>query len=117
MAPAAAIETARTGAGDLLIELLWLDHPMVIESTQVSLPPALPFGTLTREVLPRLYGHDPAFGQIDWERTRWFLSQLRFRPDFGKSLAQHGIADGALIRFETPGIPRRNERRTGGGER
>ena len=60
--------------------------------------------SLVRVVLPEIYGEHPEFEQIDWERTQWFNSKLRFRPDFGKSLEQHGLTHKSLIRFRTPAL-------------
>ena len=60
----------------------------------LPLPPTMPFGALVGEVLPGLYGYHPEFGRIDWQRTEWFKSGRRFRPDSGKSLEERPEAQG-----------------------
>ena len=42
--------------------------------------------------------------QIDWQRVKWFNSNQRFKPDFGKSLQHHGLSHKSLIRFRTPAL-------------
>jgi phenol/toluene 2-monooxygenase (NADH) P4/A4 len=90
--------------GNRLIYLCWDNHLMYCAPFCVPLPPTLPFGALIRDVLPDMYGQHPEFEQIDWQRTVWMNSNKRFRPDFGKSLAHHGLEHKALIRFRTPGL-------------
>lgn len=88
--------------GNRLIYISWENHLMYGAPFCVPLPPSLPFGALVRDVLPEICGEHPEFEQIDWQRTEWFSSDKRFRPDFGKSLAQHGLGHKSLIRFRTP---------------
>lgn len=90
--------------GKRLIYLSWENHLMYAAPFCVPLPPTLPFGALVRDVLPELYGEHPEFESIDWHRTQFFNSGKRFIPDFGKSLAHHGLAHKSLIRFRTPGL-------------
>jgi phenol hydroxylase P4 protein len=90
--------------GNRLIYVHWEQHLMFAAPFCLPLPPTLPFGALVRDVLPDLYGEHPEFEQIDWQRTEWTNSGKRFRPDFGKSLEQHGLAHKSLIRFRTPGL-------------
>lgn len=90
--------------GKRLIYLSWENHLMYAAPFCVPLPPTLPFGALVRDVLPELYGEHPEFESIDWHRTQWFNSDKRFLPDFGKSLAHHGLAHKSLIRFRTPAL-------------
>lgn len=90
--------------GNRLIYLCWENHLMFSAPFCLPLPPTLPFGALVREVLPELYGEHPEFEQIDWQRVEWSNSDNRFRPDFGKSLAQHGLTHKSLIRFRTPAL-------------
>jgi phenol hydroxylase P4 protein len=90
--------------GKRLIYLCWDNHLMFSAPFCVPLPPTLPFGALVRDVLPQMYGEHPQFEQIDWERTLWFNSARRFKPDFGKSLAHHGLTHKSLIRFRTPAL-------------
>ena len=88
--------------GKRLIYLSWDHHLMFCAPFCVPLPPTLPFGALVHDVLPELFGEHPEFERIDWQRTHWFNSGKRFLPDFGKSLAQHGLEHKSLIRFRTP---------------
>ena len=90
--------------GNRLIYVSWENHLMYAAPCCVPLPPSLPFGALVRDVLPELYGEHPEFEQIDWQRTEWFDSGRRFRPDFGKSLEKHGLGHKSLIRFVTPAL-------------
>jgi len=90
--------------GNRLIYTSWENHLMYAAPFCLPLPPTLPFGALVRVVLPEIYGEHPEFEQIDWERTHWFNSQARFRPDFGKSLEHHGLTHKSLIRFRTPAL-------------
>lgn len=90
--------------GKRLIYLAWENHLMFCAPFCVPLPPDLPFGALVREVLPELFGEHPEFEAIDWQRTLWFDSNRRFRPDFGKSIAHHGLEHKSLIRFRTPAL-------------
>jgi phenol/toluene 2-monooxygenase (NADH) P4/A4 len=90
--------------GNRLIYLSWEHHLMYSAPFCVPLPPTLPFGALVRDVLPEMYGEHPEFEQIDWQRTEWFNSAKRFKPDFGKSLAFHGLDHKSLIRFRTPAL-------------
>lgn len=90
--------------GNQLVYLHWENHLMYSAPFCVPLPPALPFGALVSEVLPELYGEHSEFESIDWQRTQWFKSDRRFRPDFGKSLEHHGLGHKCLIRFRTPAL-------------
>lgn len=90
--------------GKRLIYLSWENHLMFAAPFCVPLPPTLPFGALIRDVLPELFGEHPEFEDIDWKRTVWFNSNKRFIPDFGKSLAHHGLGHKSLIKFRTPAL-------------
>lgn len=90
--------------GNRLIYISWENHLMYAAPFCLPLPPTLPFGALVRDVLPEICGEHPEFEQIDWQRTEWFNSAKRFRPDFGKSLEQHGLGHKSLIRFRTPAL-------------
>jgi phenol/toluene 2-monooxygenase (NADH) P4/A4 len=90
--------------GNRLIYVCWDNHLMCSAPFCLPLPPTLPFGALVRDVLPQLYGDHPEFEQIDWQRTKWFNSNKRFHPDFGKSLQHHGLTHKSLIRFQTPAL-------------
>jgi phenol/toluene 2-monooxygenase (NADH) P4/A4 len=90
--------------GNRLIYVAWDNHLMYAAPFCLPLPPTLPFGALVRDVLPDLYGEHPEFEQIDWQRVEWSNSNQRFRPDFGKSLDQHGLVHKSLIRFRTPAL-------------
>jgi phenol hydroxylase P4 protein len=90
--------------GNRLIYVAWEHHLMYAAPFCLPLPPTLPFGALVRDVLPDLYGEHPEFELIDWQRVEWSNSGRRFRPDFGKSLEQHGLAHKSLIRFRTPAL-------------
>ena len=90
--------------GNRLIYVAWESHLMYAAPFCLPLPPTLPFGAFVRDVLPELFGEHPEFEQIDWQRTEWFNSTQRFRPDFGKSIEHHGLAHKSLIRFRTPAL-------------
>lgn len=90
--------------GNRLIYISWENHLMYAAPFCLPLPPTLPFGALVRDVLPEICGEHPEFEQIDWQRTEWFNSNKRFRPDFGKSLEHHGLTHKSLIRFRTPAL-------------
>lgn len=90
--------------GNRLIYLGWDNHLMYSAPFCVPLPPDLPFGALVRDVLPDLYGDHPEFEAIDWQRVQWQNSGKAFKPDFGKSLAHHGLGHKSLIRFKTPAL-------------
>jgi phenol/toluene 2-monooxygenase (NADH) P4/A4 len=90
--------------GNRLLYVCWDNHLMFCAPVCLPLPPILPFGALVSEVLPTVYGSHPDYEQIDWERTQWFESGQPFKPDFGKSLADHGFVHKSVIRFRTPGL-------------
>jgi len=88
--------------GKRLLYVSWENHLMYCAPFCLPVPSTLPFGALVRDVLPELYGEHPEFESIDWHRTVWNRSGRRFVPDFGKSLAHHGLDHKAFIRFRTP---------------
>jgi phenol/toluene 2-monooxygenase (NADH) P4/A4 len=90
--------------GNRLIYVAWENHLMYSAPFCLPLPPTLPFGALVHDVLPELFGEHPEFEQIDWQRVIWSNSNVRFRPDFGKSLEHHGLGHKTLIRFRTPAL-------------
>ena len=90
--------------GKQLVYLAWENHLMYAAPFCLPLAPTLTFGLLVNAVLPELYGEHPEFELIDWQRVHWFNGPRRFLPDFGKSLAHHGLGHKSLIRFVTPAL-------------
>ena len=70
----------------------------------LPLAPSTPFGALTQQILPGIYGYHPDFAKIDWSAAEWFKSGKPFKPDPAKSLADNGLGHKDVIRFRTPGL-------------
>ncbi|HDR9502102.1 MULTISPECIES: phenol hydroxylase subunit P4 [Burkholderia] len=87
-----------------LLYVCWEDHLMFPAPFCLPLPPDLPFGALTRDVLPPVYGYHPDFAKIDWDRVEWFRSGEPWTPDPAQSLAGNGLGHKDLISFRTPGL-------------
>jgi phenol hydroxylase P4 protein len=90
--------------GKQLLYIGWEDHLMFCAPLCIPVPPELPFGALTSEIIPGLYAAHPDTAKIDWTRAEWFRSGQPFTPDAAKSLADNGLAHKAVIRFRTPGL-------------
>ena len=98
---------ARDAVGKFPAPLLyigWEDHLMFCAPFCLPLPPNTPFGALTQQILPGIYGYHPDFAKIDWSAAEWFKSGKPFKPDPAKSLADNGLGHKDVIRFRTPGL-------------
>lgn len=99
-----AADTEDKFHGNRLLYVAWDEHLLFCAPVCLPLPAAMPFGAFVKEVLPTVYGTHPDFEQIDWERTQWFDSGKSFKPDFDRSLADHGLVHKSSLRFRTPGL-------------
>ncbi|MGG1947416.1 phenol hydroxylase subunit P4 [Trinickia sp. NRRL B-1857] len=87
-----------------LVYVGWEDHLMFPAPFCLPLPPDTPFGALTAQILPSIYGSHPDFARIDWSGAQWTMGGEPFTPSPEKSLAENGIGHKTLIRFRTPGL-------------
>lgn len=90
--------------GNQLVYTQWEKHLSFAAPLAFPLPPAMPFGALTAELLPKFYGMHPDFPKIDWAKVEWTLDGERFTPAMEKSLAENGVGHKSVIRFNTPGL-------------
>lgn len=90
--------------GQQLLYIGWEDHLMYCAPLCIPVPPDLPFGALTAEIIPSLYPAHPDTAKIDWNAVEWFSSGQPFTPDLAKSLADNGLGHKAALRFRTPGL-------------
>ena len=98
---------ARDGVANFPAPLLyigWDQHMMFCAPLAVPVPPAMRFGDLVRELLPRLYGEHPDFARIAWPRVQWFRSAALFTPDMDKPIGEQGFRHKSVLRFRTPGL-------------
>jgi len=90
--------------GKQLLFIGWEDHLMYSAPMCIPVPPDLPFGTLTAEIIPGLYPAHPDTANIDWSRVVWLRSGQVFTPDPAKNLKDNGLGHKAVLRFRTPGL-------------
>jgi phenol hydroxylase P4 protein len=90
--------------GNQLVYISWDDHLSICSANAFPLPPEMPFGALTAEVIPSVAGPHPDFGKIDWATVEWVLDDKPFKPEMDKSLAENGIGHKSLLRFKSPGL-------------
>lgn len=90
--------------GQQLLYIGWEDHLMYCSPLCIPVPPDLPFGALTAEIIPGLYSAHPDTAKIDWNTVEWFRSGQPFTPDPGKSVTDNGLGHKAALRFRTPGL-------------
>ncbi|HEY0252358.1 MAG TPA: phenol hydroxylase subunit P4 [Kofleriaceae bacterium] len=90
--------------GNQLVYLHWPKHLSFSSATAFPLPPAMPFGALTAEIIPTYYGMHPDFANIDWARVEWTLDGKPFTPAMDKSLAENNVGHKSVIQFRTPGL-------------
>jgi len=90
--------------GQQVLYIGWEDHLMYAAPLAIPVPATLPFGALTAEIIPDLYGLHPDVSAIDWTRAEWFSSGQPFKPDATKTLAENGLGHKASLRFRTPGL-------------
>lgn len=87
-----------------LLYIGWEHDNMFASPVCLPLPAQTPFGALTREVLPGIYGAHPEFANIDWCAVQWFKSGQDWTPDPDKTLAENGLGHKDVIRFRMPGL-------------
>lgn len=87
-----------------LLYIGWDDHLLVASPVCLPLPPDMPFGALSTEVLPKVYGWHPDFARIDWDRVEWLKSGQPWTPNPARSLAENGLGHKDVIRLRTPGL-------------
>lgn len=90
--------------GKQLLYIGWEQHLMYCAPLCIPVPADLPFGALTREIIPGLYRAHPDTARIDWSRVAWFRSKQPFTPEPDKSLADNGLGHKAYLHFRTPGL-------------
>lgn len=90
--------------GQQLLYIGWEDHLMYCAPLCIPVPPNLPFGALTAEIIPGLYSAHPDTAKIDWNAVVWFRSGQPFTPDPAKSVTDNGLGHKAVLRFRTPGL-------------
>lgn len=90
--------------GAQLLYIGWEDHLLFCAPFAFPFPATMRFGDVVDAALPGAFGYHPDFARIDWARVEWFKSGKPFTPDFGKSLAENGLAHKDVIRFRTPGL-------------
>ena len=90
--------------GNQVVYLHWEEHLSFCSATAFPLPPEMPFGALTQELMPKFYGMHPDFEKLDWDSVEWIIDGERSKPDMGKSLTENGVGHKSLICFRTPGL-------------
>jgi len=90
--------------GNQLVYVNWEKHLSYCAPLAFPLPPAMPFGALTSDVVGPIYGLHPDWAKIDWSKVSWMLDGKPFTPDPKKSLAENGIGHKSVVRFTTPGL-------------
>jgi phenol hydroxylase P4 protein len=88
--------------GNQVVYLHWEEHLSFCSATAFPLPPDMPFGALTQELIPKYYGMHPDFDKLDWESVEWRIDGDLSTPDMSKSLAENGVGHKSLICFRTP---------------
>ncbi len=88
--------------GNQVVYLHWEEHLSFCSATAFPLPPEMPFGALTQELIPTYYGMHPDFEKLDWDRVEWSIDGTPSSPDMSKSLAENGVGHKSLICFRTP---------------
>ena len=97
-------DSLRRFHGKQLLYVNWEKHRMFSRPFVLALRPETPFSVLLEKHIPEAYSFHPDFERIDWAQVIWQNSNMRFTPEFAKSLAQNGIGHKDLIRFTTPGL-------------
>ncbi len=87
--------------GNRLVYLHWEGHLNYCASLCFPLPPDMPFGALVSDVAGPIYGLDPDWAGIAWDRVRWTLDGAPFSPEFGRGLGEQGVGHKSLLRFWT----------------
>jgi phenol hydroxylase P4 protein len=87
--------------GAQLVFVHWEGHLNFCAALTLPLPPETPFGALRDEILPSLYGADPAWALEDIAGARWTLDGKAWAPVPEQSLGEQGVGHKSLIRFWT----------------
>ncbi|QHS11086.1 phenol hydroxylase subunit P4 [Sinimarinibacterium sp. NLF-5-8] len=90
--------------GQQLLYIGWDQHLMYAAPLCIPVPPDLPFGALTAEIIPGLYPAHPDTARIDWSVVEWRRSGEVFTPDPARSVTDNGLGHKAILRFRTPGL-------------
>ena len=90
--------------GNQVVYLHWEEHLRFCAATAFPLPPDMPFGALTEQLIPQYYGMHPDFASLDWNQVEWKINGEPATPDMSKSLADNGVGHKTLITFRTPGL-------------
>jgi phenol hydroxylase P4 protein len=90
--------------GNMVVYFHWEEHLAFCAALAFPLPPGMPFGALTAEVLPTYYGAHPDMAKVDWTQVIWVIDGEKATPDFSKSLEENGLHHKSLVRFWTPGL-------------
>ena len=102
--PETMMDSVEKFHGNQLVYVGWDHHTSICTANCYPLPPQMPFGALTSDVLPSVLAQHPDFPRIDWAEVEWLLDGQPFKPDAEKSLADNGIGHKSLLRFKTPGL-------------
>ncbi|HPE62186.1 MAG: phenol hydroxylase subunit P4 [Thiothrix sp.] len=102
--PVVMMDSVERFHGNQLVYINWDHHTSFCSANTYPLPPDMPFGALTAEVLPGVLGAHPDFPQIQWDKVEWMLDGEGFTPDMDKSLKDNGVGHKSLIRFRTLGL-------------
>lgn len=87
--------------GNQLVYVHWEGHLNFCSAIALPLPPEMPFEALADDVIPGLYGVDPAWRGDELAGARWMLDGADWAPASGQSLAAQGVGHKSLIRFWT----------------
>ena len=90
--------------GNQLVYVHWEKHLSFCAPLAFPLPPGMPFGAITSDVVGPIYGLHPDWAKIAWSKANWTLDGKPFTPDPAKSLADNGIGHKSVLRLTTPGL-------------
>jgi phenol hydroxylase P4 protein len=90
--------------GNRVVYFNWEKHLMFCAPIAFPLPPAMPFGAVTGQLLPEYWGAHPDFARVDWAKARWTLDGKPLTPDPTKSLDELGVKHKSVLRLTTPGL-------------
>ena len=88
--------------GNQLVYVHWEKHLSFCAPLAFPLPPGMPFGAITSDVVGPIYGLHADWAKIDWSKASWTLDGKPFTPDPAKSLADNGIGHKSVLRLTTP---------------
>jgi len=87
--------------GAQLVYVHWEGHLNFCSAVTLPLPASTPFGALTAEILPSIYGIDPDWADVDLGSARWMLDGADWKPDGARPIGDQGVGHKSLIRFWT----------------